>query len=244
MTVSKNSPKKPNWLPDWEDITKYPDPKKATGRVWAWEFLRRNAHYQELWEKFSAGEYADGLWHIFPRFETEFAILSPAPPSMPFTHPDFKWRPRFAAQNLRYWILPWPDDEGIGNDLDGADLDHPAEVLVKFDLRLQLLPQLKSTKAILKKEAKHLAKAGVLGGQPRARFEKYQIYLRVLDAKASSASSKEIAKEILGITNKTTLQDAQYVKEKVDEVFEPAKRLRDGGYRFLAAKGRKAEAGK
>ncbi len=216
----------PDWLPDWEDITKYPDPERATGRVWAWEFLRRNLQYQQLWEKHAAltpSGWGWDLMDVYGRFRSEFGVSS-----------------QFVAQNPRYWILPWPDDEGIGNDLDGADLDHPAEVLVKFDLRLQLLPQLNSTKATLKKEAKRLAKAGVLGGQPRARFEKYQIYLRVLDAKASSASPKEIAKEILGITNEAILQDTQYVKEKVDEVFEPAERLRDGGYRFLAVKRRKA----
>jgi len=51
MTVSKKPPNKPDWLPNWEDETKYPDPKKATGRVWAWEFLRRNPQYQQLWPK-------------------------------------------------------------------------------------------------------------------------------------------------------------------------------------------------
>jgi len=237
MSLKKGS-SKPDWLPDWKDVTKYPHSKK--GRVWAWEFLRRNPQYQQLWDKYAAlppgplytGNSAHAFMDICQRFERQFGVSHSAPPSMPFTHPDFKWRPRFAAQSPRHWIMQ-PDDD---IDMEGAHLDHQAEVLMKFDLRLQLSPQLTGAKAILNKEAKRLKKAGLLGGQPRAKFEKYQTYLRLLDAKSSGASSKEIAKEILGIKDKTTLEDTQYVKEKVDEVFEPAKRLRDGGYRFLAAK--------
>src|SRR5437763_4662304 len=39
----KESPKKPIWLPDWQDLCKYPDVngKKISGRAWAWESLRR-----------------------------------------------------------------------------------------------------------------------------------------------------------------------------------------------------------
>ena len=128
-----------------------------------------------------------------------------------------------------------PQDPPEDYDFDAPDLHHPAEVLVKFDLRLQLSPQLMGTKLLLKTEAKRLMKAGVLGGEPRARFVKYQIYLRVLDAKLSGATAETIAKKLLGVTDEAILEDTQYVKEKVDDVFEPAERLRDGGYRFLAA---------
>lgn len=39
-------PKAPNWLPDWQDLSRYPDPKTSPMRRWAWEFLRRNEEYQ------------------------------------------------------------------------------------------------------------------------------------------------------------------------------------------------------
>ncbi|GEM_PF-3461295 len=32
--------------PDWKDPSQYPDPKKTSGKQWAWEFLRRNPQYQ------------------------------------------------------------------------------------------------------------------------------------------------------------------------------------------------------
>ena len=58
-------------------------------------------------------------------------------------------------------------------------------MLVKLDLRLQRKPQLLDVDRILRTEAKRLAEAGVLNGEPRAWFDKYREYLRVLDAKLS-----------------------------------------------------------
>ena len=115
ISMKKESSKKPDWLPDWKDISKYPDPNKATGRVWAWEFLRRNPEYQQLWEKFAAlppgpireGHSAIAYMNICERFEKEFGILNPAPPPMTIADPDFKWRPRF-TNPPRCWILPMP----------------------------------------------------------------------------------------------------------------------------------------
>ena len=40
----------PEWLPDWRDLTKYPDPKSASPTQFAWEFLRRNPVYQKDYE--------------------------------------------------------------------------------------------------------------------------------------------------------------------------------------------------
>jgi hypothetical protein len=47
-------PNEPEWLPDWKDENKYPDPNEAGNRVWAWEFLRRNSEYQKLWNEFAS----------------------------------------------------------------------------------------------------------------------------------------------------------------------------------------------
>ena len=58
-----------------------------------------------------------------------------------------------------------------------------------------------------------------------------QKYLRVLDAKLSGVTSKVIAVEILGIKN----SDPEYQHDAVKDAFDAAKRLRDGGYRFLPA---------
>ncbi|MGD0960796.1 MAG: DUF6499 domain-containing protein [Methylomonas sp.] len=41
-----------SWLPDWRNESEYPDPKTTTGRQWAWEFLRRNPEYQNLYAEY------------------------------------------------------------------------------------------------------------------------------------------------------------------------------------------------
>src|SRR6266566_3503388 len=140
MSLKKGSSKKPNWLPDWKDVTKYPDPKqkKVSGRVWAWEFLRRNPEYQQLWEKYAAlppgpiyeGPSAHARVEIQERFEREFGVSHPAPPPMTIADPDLKWRLEFTTQKPRHWILPvdWSDDDEF--EMPEIDLNHPAEVLV------------------------------------------------------------------------------------------------------------------
>jgi Family of unknown function (DUF6499) len=41
---------KPRWLPDWEnDLAKYPKITEKSRVEWAWQFLRRNPKYQQLW---------------------------------------------------------------------------------------------------------------------------------------------------------------------------------------------------
>src|SRR5438552_1597670 len=70
MSKNKNLMDKPDWLPNWQDLTQYPDPKKAIGRIWAWEFLRRNPKYQELWQEYAALPKSAGfLYHGSSVFE-------------------------------------------------------------------------------------------------------------------------------------------------------------------------------
>jgi Proteobacterial transcriptional regulator-like domain len=49
----------PKWLPDWWKPSQYPDPSKAevTRLDWAWQFLRRNPEYQQLWSNLIAPNY-------------------------------------------------------------------------------------------------------------------------------------------------------------------------------------------
>tara|TARA_R110002072_G_scaffold211501_1_gene369072 strand:+ start:1522 stop:2373 length:852 start_codon:yes stop_codon:yes gene_type:complete len=45
----------PEWLPDWRDSTQYPDPEVDHTTVFSWEFLRRNAEYQDDWGRLWGG---------------------------------------------------------------------------------------------------------------------------------------------------------------------------------------------
>jgi len=241
MSPKKEPPKKPEWLPDWKDKSQYPDPKEATGRVWAWEFLRRNLQYQQLWEEYAAlppgpiyhGHSANLLMDIEKRFEQDFGVRNPAPPAMTTTGSDFKWRPKFISQNPRHWVLPVNISNEDEFEKPGIDLEDPAEVVVKFDLRSQIKPQLDYVAKLLKKEVKRLTKTGALSGEPHALVHRYQGYLRALDAKLNGISNKTIGKEILG------MKDPEYQKSSAIYALKSAKRLREGGYRFLAAVGLK-----
>jgi hypothetical protein len=121
--------------------------------------------------------------------------------------------------------------------MPAIDLEHPAEVIVKFDLRSQIKSQLNYVAKLLKAEVKRLADAEVVNGEPRARVDKFRNYLRVLDAKLSGTTNKTIAVEILGIDNPNNPNNPESQKDTADFAFNSAKRLRDGGYRFLAAVG-------
>jgi Family of unknown function (DUF6499) len=239
MSLKKKPPKKPEWLPDWKDESKYPDPKNADGRVWAWEFLRRNPEYQRLWKKYAklppgpvyCGPSARAFWEICERSEREFGIKIPAPPAMATTNLTFKWRPKFVNQKPRYWVLPVKLSKKGNFELPEIYVEDPAEVVVKFDLRSQIGPQLDYVGKLLKKELKRLTRAKLLRGEPRARFENYRDYLRVLDAKLSGVTYKTMGAEILKV------KDPAYQKPNATYAFKSAKRLRDGDHRFLAALG-------
>jgi Family of unknown function (DUF6499) len=241
MGLKKKLSKKPEWLPDWKDESKYPDPKKAVGRVWAWEFLRRNPQYQELWEEYAAlphglvysGHSAYALRDISERLEQDFGVRNPARPEMTTVDPEFEWRPIFIEQKPRHWVLPVNVSDDDEFEIPEIHLEDPAEVVVKFDLRAQINPQLIYVAELLKERLKRLTDAKVLRGEPRARFENYPNYLRVLDAKLSGITHETIGAEILKV------KDPEYQKPKAVYAFKTAKRLRDGGYRFLAAVGLK-----
>ncbi len=148
MSLKSGSPTKPDWLPDWKDKSKYPDPTNTSGRVWAWEFLRRNPEYQQLWDKRAAlppgpvyeGHSAQAISEISERFERNFGVWTPAPPEMTVEDPKFEWRPRFINEKPKHWVLPVNFSEEIPEII----LEHAAEVVVKFDLRAQIRSQCQS----------------------------------------------------------------------------------------------------
>src|SRR6266567_2890456 len=236
------STKKPDWLPDWEDATQYPDPKTTSLRQWAWEFLRRNLGYQQLWAKLEALPGPVGFIYyenftkmekrlqIQQRFEKKFGVHNPAPPSMASTDPTFEWRPRFVTRHVKYWMKPvdWPEEFYV---IDEA-LRDPAEAMISFNLHLPLRSQLDGVEKLLKDRVAHLTSLGVLKGRDRRmKPQHFQGYLRLLDAEATDASQKEMAKVIYNIVDKYPDHAGE---QKARDGLERAKWLRDKGYQFIA----------
>ena len=251
-TQVQNEP--PDWLPDWTDKTKYPDPKHTSRRQWAWEFLRRNAGYQQLCNENDAYLHrGDNLKKVQPGTETyqeleeseplstgkmrspkEFGLLLRAPPSMPSTDPRFgDRRPRFLTEHVTHWMRPvnWPSEEFGPFEIHEV-LEDPAEVVISVNLRWSLRRQVDAAERLLKAEKKHLTSLGILkASDRRMKPEHFQSYLRLLDAEAKKASPKEMAEVIFGIIDKYPDHKGQ---QRVHDGLKSAKFLRDRGYMFLA----------
>lgn len=43
---------KPDWIPNWQNESEYPDPETTTHQQWAWEFLRRSSNYRRDYSDF------------------------------------------------------------------------------------------------------------------------------------------------------------------------------------------------
>jgi len=156
----------PEWLPNWQDETQYPDPEETSLRGWAWEFLRRNAEYGKLWDRFASlpsvpVHHDFSAEDIRERLEKDFGVLLPAAPSLNSSHSDFQNRPVFVRHG-RMWLKPvdWP------SDLDPYVADACAlelgEDMIQFDLRWPMEPQLRAIRSVLKAQSQHLQDLGII----------------------------------------------------------------------------------
>lgn len=235
-------PNEPEWHPDWKDESKYPDPKEAGNRVWAWEFLRRNSKYQKVWDQFASQpsglirkDSTEGIrerLEIGERLEKNFGVLIPAPPSLNTSSSDFQWRPRF-TRRCKTWIKPvdWPDnaDPYI---VDAGVLD-VSEAVVQFDLRWPLAAQLQAAKTFLQGQVQLLQELGTLDA-PNERMndpEDFRDYLRLLDAESAAVPHKEMSEVIYKVVDEYPDHKGQ---QKVSHNLKRAEWYRDKGYRFLA----------
>jgi hypothetical protein len=223
---------KPDWLPDWRDAANYPS--NASRQQWAWEFLRRNDAYQQLWNEvvrpgYSSDRLNDTWTSIRERLHSgrrvrvrlddipiakdrltrQFHIGSypPPAPEEPLA------RLQFDAQFIQYELV---GGGGGKYNLLGTPKP-PGEVVLWFNLNWPLGPQLANAKKVLE----HHAKLSGAKSSRRIREAGYGNYLRVLDAKADGASIKEIANVLYPkLPEESRLQ-------RVRDDLKAAERLRD-----------------
>jgi hypothetical protein len=177
------------WPPDWTNAGHYPDPNKTSPLQWAWEFLRRNQEYQDLWEKLIESKYkrlkaTKALRRPALMFERKFHITKTYffPPPCPSEND-----PTGLSFDVAFILERSPSDAGPAIPLNyGID---SGEMMVVFNLNYPVMRQLKVVREALlstSKEHKNVVP------KFRRRIEHYQTYLRLLDARAAGASRKEI----------------------------------------------------
>src|SRR5262245_43523766 len=92
------------WLPDWEkDLHKYPKPTEKSRLEWAWQFLRRNPQYQQLWAQL-----------IKPHFDPADVKRSIARADREANFRRVSHRPQVRLEEIRYTLEPFKRQFGIG----------------------------------------------------------------------------------------------------------------------------------
>lgn len=232
---------RPEWLPDWNDPNQYP-PSTANPQQFAWEFLRRNRHYQwaytwmsevvdyEVSEgdvKYTATSWVGKKFHLV-------SVVDPALDSSrvvpAFDTKRTSWTTIALLQNLyrNFDLPPDPDDQH--------------KVLLSFDLTQPIKPQLSEANRTLLEQQRargrlhgHLQNPGTK--QPSNRISDHSLlinYLRVLDAVACNVPVSELAEKLLPhIPN--TYANEYGSSDRIKQWLIAATRFRDHDYIFIAA---------
>jgi hypothetical protein len=230
--------KKPDWLPEWEDATQYPDPNTTSPRQWAWEFLRRNPRYQQLWDERIGPHFDPKRWYNDPIleilrndqyqrqwnelipaasrsevFEQQFGIRSfPPPHSMSSADPNFDLLgPRFVIDFLYFRRKPARRHWPRDQPFEINETLSDGDVFIRFNVRSPTEPQLDKAKAILEQQKTYLKEMGDV--EPltsgKVRTDQYRDYLRLLDANTSGALYENASVEVLD-----EIADKIYVKKR------------------------------
>ena len=220
---------KNDWRPDWKNEQKYPNPRNTSPEEWAWEFVRRNHEYQKDYESLVAGlpplktqkdnwsKYEPVNKEIRKHFSQKFGVSYARSPSKRFSknlkferQPVIITKPRIKKYEINY-----------------------GEVLVSFDLLKPINPQLKKIKIELEKQKDIFHEIyKEPENKKRAQTEKYQTYLRVLDAKYAKVKNSEIAKILY--PDEENLYPDYASKDKVKKDYLAAKRLQNQDYFFIS----------
>jgi hypothetical protein len=223
-------------MKNWRDLEDYSFTDDLPPWRWAWEFLRRNPEYQADFQdairRFNAreGEYAaeaeilDAIGDFIP---TDGWVKS-----VPSMQVHEKWL-------LWFYLNPEldvPDNSPFvefGNLYLWEEGRRPLqdyEVLVRFDLRFPIKPQWAFARERLGRRKRTKSTRGDFRQRvPRNQPKKWQLYLRLLDARAANASYVEIAAVLFGIDDRSQKDPVR----KVDGPLRQARRMSRAGYREI-----------
>ena len=229
---------KPDWLPDWEDESQYPDVDKTDDVQWAWEFLRRNKEYQKDWEDLFPISFSEDI-EAFKNIELPEGIDSweehfKDVAGMPSVNGELGCREKYGIQYLLNPSVSKPGhnffEKTYGLSLTFASEDafkrykEENKVFIKFDLNLPLEKQLTMAKTQLTRLQKH-----IIGETVRDLKEYKNLwkrYLRILDAKYIKEKNIVIVKVLYPNSN-----DGE---SSLRKNYKTANLLRDKYYLFIA----------
>lgn len=216
---------RPAW-DDWYDFLQNPTGMSAkraqTGGWYKSDFLP--GALSSVWTK----------WRIAL---TGFGIPSIAPPEIPsqIKKPSMLYvspatfvgiEPEYVVATELHTDIEIEADETLAE----AELERIA--WVKVDFRKPIIPQMRRLEDWARIRQDQLAKNGMKRPhQSKPRFDRFQLYLRVLDAKEAGAAQKEMAAILFPkIPNRyPENRGAKYV----ENTYRAAKKIRDSGWRDL-----------
>ena len=248
---------------DWENAASYRDLERAGALCRAWEFLRRNPRYQNAYAEWEAIPERLKEAKFRPDDNTDLLICDPQANPHETVGQYMKRHERKLGYTIEV-RSPEPGEfhleEFVDPHLDcdsgkvkftrlieckqyrpkkhsSAELKakEVGEVVVRFDLKFALAPQLKAAKeqlSIWQAELKEGGEHGVL--EPRDQWRLHIVYLRVLDARGAGAGPAKIA-DVLAKGQ----ADPDYAPDKKDvaNYIKAAETLRDKTYFHVALRG-------
>jgi hypothetical protein len=214
---------------DWWDTEHYPGPQTHISQ-WAWEFLRRNPEYRRLWDEKVLPFYnaTTGEFDLDTAWAFERAAVTRAGGTA-IVSPIEQLREQFGTcgdprQNRRIPGFNLPGAVYSASGWAQANWKGADKISMGFDLEFPLNEQISRAKFILgrlQKRAEHRRETRLRDPQL------YRSYLRILDAKDAGVSIAAIALRLFPICDPNA-------RQTVLNHCRAARRLRDGGYWFLA----------
>lgn len=235
-----------NWRPDWRDDADYP--ADAHPLVFAWEFLRRNVDYQA--DYIYAISHPDEYVHEPPllpgetvdewadRIEKNLGNPDMSPLSIVYGEKYGLCEMIDPAENDPF-IAPWPPAGGTvikSEWQNGGQIRKfsPAElfsheIAVTVNIHEPLDMEIRRIESLLRSIRRSMGVADEK--KPRRRDDKYQTYLRVLDAHSAEAGESEIASVMFPHIENSY---PDYLgRQRVRDTLQAAKRMSEHGYRAL-----------
>lgn len=220
---SKASERKPHW----QNVGDYPDPRSTSLDRWAFEFLVRNADFRKAIKgigqlKGPRNDPDSPFRKRWTEIANQFGVAYALHPSWGLDSP------------VRFRSAPYTIGDAklisTGEHVFIARYEEWGTAFL-FDRRQSIDRQLAVAKVILKKWKK-IDLADGLASLPRThrnRKPDYRSMLRILDGLDEGATQVGIARELFPDNKKGT--DA--ARDQVKVLLAEARRLRDGGYRYL-----------